>query len=91
MEGALKILPASGVIGYMSDLPLDQNAGTAAFLAAQYAVAPRALMPEGKAQTEWVIGNFSRSADFAAVGAQHGLTMVHDFGNGVVVYRKAKS
>jgi len=90
MEGALKILPASGLIGYLSDMPLGQNAGTAAFLAAQYAVAPRALAPVGQSQTEWAIGNFSRAADFAALGAQAGLTMVRDFGNGVVVYRRTK-
>ena len=33
MEGALPLLPATGVIGYVSDLPMDQAAGTAGFLA----------------------------------------------------------
>lgn len=88
--GALELLPRSAFIGYMSDLPMDQNAGVAAFLAAQYAVAPRALAPAANSQTEWVVGNFSRAADFAALGARSGLVMLRDFGNGVVVYRRVK-
>jgi len=87
MAGALEILPATGVVGYLSDLPLNQNAGTAAFLAAQYALAPRALVAD-PSKTEWVVGNFSRATDFAALGMQSGLSMVRDFGNGVVVYRR---
>lgn len=90
MEQALSILPGSATIGYLSDLPADQNAGMAAFMAAQYAVAPRALVPIDKAQTEWVIGNFARSAAFAALGARSGLTVVRDFGNGVVIYRRSR-
>jgi hypothetical protein len=38
-----------------------------------------------------VVGNFARAADFTALGAQSGLTMVRDFGNGVVVYRRPKA
>jgi hypothetical protein len=90
-EGALEILPPSAVVGYISDLPMSQNAGITAFLAAQYAVAPRGLVPLDRSRTEWVVGNFARAADFTALGAQSGLTMVRDFGNGVVVYRRPKA
>ena len=86
---ALKLLPGSGTIGYMSDLKDSDNAGVAAFLAAQYAVAPRALAREAS-KAEWVLGNFAHPADFAAIGAKAGLTMVRDLGNGVIVYRRAK-
>lgn len=86
---AVQMLPPSGVIGYLSDLPKSENAGVAAFLAAQYALAPRALTQDAT-PTEWVVGNFARPADFAALGAKSRLTVVRDFGNGVVLYRRAK-
>lgn len=85
---ALPALPPAPVLGYISDLRTDDNAGQAAFLAAQYSVAPRALAPAAQSHTEWVIGNFSRAVDFAAIGAQSGLTMVHDFGSGIILYRR---
>ncbi len=89
MDGALQMIPPAAVIGYLSDLPFDQPGGAAGFMAAQHAVAPRALVND-KSQGEWVLGNFAHPGDFAALGAEAGLTMVRDFGNGVVVYRRAK-
>ena len=88
--GALEILPGATRLGYISDLPFSDNAGVSAFLAAQYAVAPRALLPLEGSGAEWVVGNFGRAADFAALGARSGLRLVRDFGNGVVVYRRSK-
>lgn len=82
------MLPASGTIGYISDLPQDQLAGEAAFLGARYAIAPRTLVPADQSKTEWVLGDFARPADFAGLGARAGLLLVRDFGNGVVVYRR---
>lgn len=86
--GALEILPAAGVIGYLSDMPVAENAGTVAYMTARFAVAPRALVPAGKIATEWAVGNFAHPSDFAAIGAQSGFALVRDFGNGVVVYRR---
>ncbi len=84
-------LPASGAVGYLSDVPFSDPAGTPAFLAAQYALAPRLLVPvDTHGAAEWAVGNFSRPSDFAAAGARAGYTMTAQMGNGVVLYRKAK-
>jgi hypothetical protein len=87
---ALELLPTTAVIGYISDLPLSETAGSTAFVAAQYVVAPRSLVLAGAQPTAWAVGNFARPGDFAAIGAQAGFTIVRDFGNGVVVYRRNK-
>lgn len=87
---ALELLPANAVIGYISDLPLSETAGSTAFVAAQYVVAPRSLVLASAQPTEWAVGNFAHPEDFAAIGAQAGFTLVRDFGNGVVVYRRNK-
>lgn len=87
---SLPSLPSDAVLAYISDLPLQQVAGTAAFLAAQYALAPRMVVPvEDHPAAEWAVGNFSRPANYAAAGAKSGYAMVGDYGSGVIVYRKA--
>ncbi len=88
--GALEILPASGVIGYLSDMPLGENIGSIAYMAAQYSVAPRAILPVEKLQAEWALGNFAHPGNFAERGAQAGYRIVRDLGNGVVVYRRTR-
>ena len=89
--GVIRQLPSNARLAYISDLPLNATAGITAFLAAQYALAPRLVTPvdEGLA-TEWAIGNFSRPSDYGSIGAKAGFTMVADFGSGVILYRKAK-
>lgn len=86
---ALELLPASGVIGYLSDMGMSENVGRIAFMDAQYALAPRAVVPFEKSNPEWVLGNFARPGNFAERGAQAGYRIVRDLGNGVVVYRRA--
>ncbi len=88
--GALDVLPASGAIAYISDMPVRENAGSIAYMAAQYSVAPRAILPVERFQAEWALGNFARPGNFAERGAQAGYRIVRDFGNGVVVYRRAQ-
>ena len=89
--GALSQLPPHAVLAYLSDMPLGQLTGTAAFLAAQNALAPRMVIPvEKNPATEWAVGNFSRPLQYAAEGAKAGYGMVADFGSGVVLYRKAR-
>jgi hypothetical protein len=85
---ALEMLPSGGVIGYISDMPLGENVGAIAYMAAQYALAPRAVLPVEKTAAEWVLGNFAHPRNFAERGAQAGFRLVRDFGNGVVVYRR---
>ena len=76
-------------LGYFTDLAPANQAYSAAFLAAQYAVAPRELiMISPQAQPEWALGNFTRPMDFASVGAAQGYEISKDFGNGVILFHR---
>jgi hypothetical protein len=89
-EVANRQLPPHATIAYVSDLRIGDVAGTTAFLAAQYALAPRLVIPaEDGAAAEWAVGNFSKPTDFASAGAKAGYAVVADFGSGVIVYKKA--
>ena len=82
--------PPTAVFTYISDLPMNE-AGTAAFLAAQHALAPRMVLLPGTGQpAELAVGNFTRAGDFAAAGAKLGYDVVQDFGNGTVLYRRRR-
>lgn len=82
-------LPASAELGYFTDLDPSQPAYAPAFLAAQYAVAPRVLVfLDGKAHPDWAVGNFSKPADFAAAGESRGYAMSADLGNGVILFKR---
>ena len=80
-------VPPGEVVGYISDLPWEDRRSTVLFLGAQYALAPRILVDDD--HQKWVLGNFSAPADFGALGAAQHLVMVRDFGNGVILYRRA--
>jgi hypothetical protein len=81
-------LPARGVVGYVSDVPVGQPLGAALYGGLQYTLAPR-LVTDQRTQPspEWVIGDFSKPLDVVQFGAKRGLTLVKDFGNGAVLYR----
>jgi len=84
-------LPAGVAVGYLSDVAPSSDPGTAAFLASQYALAPHLLVwASPAAPVEWAVGNFSKPADYAAVGAQAGFGVVEDFGLGVLLYRRSR-
>jgi len=81
-------LPATGIVGYVSDVPTNQTLGAVLRDGAQYVLAPRLVREQSlKPGAEWVIGNFSKPLDVVQFGNQSGLTLVKDFGNGVVLYR----
>jgi hypothetical protein len=81
-------VPASAELGYLTDLKPGE-ADYAAFLSAQYALAPRILAYLGEQATpEWAVGNFSKPADFSAAGEALGYTMIADLGNGVILFRR---
>lgn len=85
-------LPPLDEVGYISDLPVDSKDGTPAFLAAQYALAPRLVTPVGRSalvRPQHAVGNFSRPTDYAAAGAKAGYAVEADLGNAVVLYTKA--
>jgi hypothetical protein len=80
LAGLRALVPENAVVGYLSD-PGDPR-----ILMSAYALAPR-LIRLG-AEPDWVVGDFARRTDFAALGRQYGLRVVRDFGNGVVLYRR---
>src|SRR5580658_6931864 len=65
----LNRVPASAVLGYLTDLNESQPGYAPAFLAAQYALAPRVLrFLDDRQKPEWAVGNFTKPVDFAAAG-----------------------
>ena len=85
-EPLLAAVPTRAEMGYLTDAPPGSVADTSMLLSAQYVLAPR-LVARGVAH-EWVVGNFTRPGDFAAVGRSNGLRLEQDFGNGVVLFRR---
>lgn len=82
-------LPSNAELGYFTDLDPSQAAYNPAFLAAQYAVAPRVLLfVDAKTRPEFAVGNFSKPQDYAAAGEARGYGMVADLGNGVVLFQR---
>jgi hypothetical protein len=77
---------ANSILGYLTDIPTEDVLATSMFLGAQYELAPRILQKSDSFDA--VLGNFTRPADFASLGKQHGLRLERDFGNGVVLFRR---
>jgi len=57
------------------------------FLAAEYALAPTVLADER--HNAWVVGDFYKPTDYSEFSRAHNLTLVKDFSQGVVLFRKA--
>ncbi len=86
LAGVAAAVPDSEVLGYATDLVPGSVAALAIFNSAQYTLAPRLILQDTSQAR--VLGNFSRPADYAAIGRQHGLLVERDFQNGVVLFRK---
>lgn len=71
-------LPAGGVIGYIGE---PSESATPDYYLTQYALAP--LVVEFSANHSIVVGNFPSST---ASEIPPGLTLVQDFGNGVILF-----
>jgi len=82
----LSAVPENAVLGYVTDAEPGSTVDSALLLSAEYVLAPR-LMTRGT-NHDWVLGNFTRPADFAAFGKSRGLRLQQDCGNGVELYRK---
>jgi hypothetical protein len=87
---ARKILPRSGVIGYLSDTPdtagMTPGLYERRYSSAQYCLAP--LVIANSTEPELILGNF-----FFPGGAQRAMAgrkflVLHDFRNGVLILRK---
>ena len=88
-EGLKKILPTHGVVGYLShrqaqDIRFD--AGTAEFYLTQYALAP--LIVIHSPERDLVIGNFGAFRVDPEIFKDRDLTLIKDFGNGVMLFRR---
>jgi hypothetical protein len=80
-------LPSHGRVGYIGDeLPSDvnQNLHFHPFFHMQYAVAPVLLVDSP--QYPMVIGDFRQPIDYQRLGRLH-LTLVKEYGNGVMLFR----
>jgi len=87
-QDLVSALPATGTIGYVSDVPDSQTLGAVLYSGLQYTLAPRLVTNQRLVPlAEWVIGDFSEPLDVTEFGKQHGLALVKDFGNGAVLYR----
>lgn len=76
-------LPASARVAYFTDVPLNTEAGVAAFMAAQHALAPCLLIEPSLVELPaWAVGNFSRPQPYD----RSGYTVAADLGNGVILY-----
>jgi hypothetical protein len=78
-------VPEDAILGYLTDVPQGSVTELAMLMGAQYVLAPR-MVVRG-AGRKWVLGNFTRPADFRAFGRSRGLELQRDFGNGVVLFR----
>jgi hypothetical protein len=83
-------VPAGASVGYVSDLAPDSVAGQAAFQGARYALAPRLVAPLEAAApgVSLAVGNFSGPVNLEDLRARQGLTLVHDFGGGILLLRR---
>jgi hypothetical protein len=79
-----EIVPPNALVGYVSDLATDPTL----ILTAQYALAPRLIVKNPT--SGWVIGNFAHPQDFEAFARAHGLTLVKEFPDGVILFQRSK-
>lgn len=83
-----QLLPKEGYAGYLSDAPpvnaLTDLAAVKKFYLTQYALVPLVIRPG--TQDEFIIANFSDP--HAAAIQMTGLTLVKDFGGGLMLLRK---
>ena len=82
----LSAVPEYAVLGYVTDAEPGSVTDSALLASAEYVLAPR-LLARGT-DHDWVLGNFTRPADFALFGKSRGLRLQQDYGSGVVLYRK---
>jgi hypothetical protein len=86
LAGVMEAVPRTAIVGYFSDAGNGSTAALAMLNSARYTLAPR-LLVEGT-DRDWVLGNFTKPADYAAFSHERDLRVVQDFGNGVVLFRK---
>ncbi len=88
-----RLLPSHGTVGYINETkhhPSElETAGY--YYQAQYALAPisvEGLAPVAQSRHEYVVGDFRGPVDLDEISATLGVTVVQDFGNGLVLFRR---
>jgi hypothetical protein len=82
-----KALPAHGRVGYVSDLPLDQEEGDALHLQTLYALAPL-IVARDDGSPGLVIANLAHPAALSAICRRARLETVRDYGSGLWLLRR---
>ncbi len=86
LKPAAAVLPRFGVVGYLSDEDSFTTAGMRRYYLTQYALAP--LVVSRSAQGEFVLGNFKDPSKAVELARQSGLSVEHDFGGGLMIFRR---
>jgi hypothetical protein len=86
-------LPPGGIVGYVTDPPLEDTSTARvavdlhdrfkAYVLAQYVLAPRVMV--GDTAREWVVGNYREDRIAPSLPGYH---IVREFGRGLVLYRR---
>ncbi len=79
------ILPPRGVVGYISNVE-SWGYWEARCVLTQYVLAP--VVVERGAERELVIGNFDNPPELVDILREYHLTLVRDFGNGIMLFKK---
>lgn len=78
-------------VGYLTNVVDGERGFTALYAPTQFLMAPTQLIPLALApDVEWVLGDFTRQLDYAALGESHGLGVLHEYPMGVVIYRRIR-
>ncbi|MBL8236892.1 MAG: hypothetical protein JNM66_05705 [Bryobacterales bacterium] len=83
------MLPAKGVIGYMTDAdtPASDTNAQAEYHLAQYALAP--VLVVRSSEQRFVVGNFHRAVTTGSL-RDRGFKLVREFGNGIALLENEK-
>jgi hypothetical protein len=84
-QGLRKALPAHAVVGYASDNPTNDASALGEFYLTQYVLAPT-IVTASPSQALVVVNYHNPQPDMAKLRAQH-LTLIQNFGNGVLLCR----
>lgn len=83
--GLRAVLGPRGVVGYLDDTG-GRPKNPRAYYLTQYSLAPVVVAPD--TAHELVVANFTSATSVAAVAAANGLTVVHDFNNGIALLKR---
>lgn len=90
LEPIRKHIPEGVTLGYVGDFaypaPLADVEQSIAFYWTQYALAPVPIVRNPA--PEYLIGNFLEPGSLETMKAHESLTLVHDAGNGVALFRR---